>query len=104
MPEFVFTYRTLNGYTPNEETTSAWWAWFDGMGDQLVQLGKPVFDRGSVGETATETTQLGGYSIVSADDLESALAIAKGCPQVGAGGGVEVGLLGEVHERSRLAG
>jgi hypothetical protein len=96
MPQFVFTYRAPKGYTANFEKADAWRAWFDSMGDQLVQLGNPIWDRGTIGDTASETTQLGGFSIVSADDLDSALAIAKGCPQVDIGGGVEVGLLAEV--------
>ncbi len=96
MPQFVFTYRAPNGYTPNFEKADAWRAWFDGMGNQLAQLGNPVTDRGTIGDTASESTQLAGYSIVNADDLDSALAIAKGCPHVEIGGGVEVGLLAEV--------
>jgi hypothetical protein len=36
---------------------------------------------------------LGGYSLIRADDLATASSVAKGCPFVGAGGGVEVGLL-----------
>ena len=97
MPQFVFTYRSPTGYTPNGEKVQAWWDWFNSMGDQLVELGKPVFDRGVIGNTSRESTELGGYSIISADDLESAMTIAKGCPQLDNGGGVEVGLLGEVH-------
>ena len=38
-------------------------------------------------------TELGGYSIVSADDLSAAVAIARSCPALSAGGGVEVGEL-----------
>ena len=96
MSQFVFTYRTPKGYTTNFERADAWRAWFDGMGDQLVQLGNPVMERGAIGDTASETTELGGYSVISADDLDSALTIAKGCPHVEIGGGVEVGLLAEV--------
>jgi hypothetical protein len=53
-------------------------------------------DRASVGNCGSDSTELGGYSIVSADDIDDALAIAKGCPHVDGGGGVEVGRLGEV--------
>jgi hypothetical protein len=104
MPQYLLSYRIVNGYTPSEETAAAWRAWFDTMGDQLVELGKPAVDRASVGYCATETTQLGGYSVINADDLEAALAIAKGCPQIDVGGGVEVGLLAEVPAPSRRPG
>lgn len=105
MPQFVFAYRSPKGYKPSDETAAGWINWFDSMGDHLVELGKPVFEGRSVGECSTETTELGGYSIISAEDIETALTIAKGCPQVGRGGGVEVGLLSEVPAATnRLAG
>ena len=104
MPQYLFSYRTVNGYTPSEESAASWRSWFDSMGDQLVELGKPAADRASVGNCASESTQLGGYSVISAEDLTAAVAIAKRCPQIDVGGGVEVGLLAEVPAPSRLAG
>jgi len=38
-------------------------------------------------------TRLGGFSLIAADDMEAALEIARGCPSISAGGGVEVGAL-----------
>jgi hypothetical protein len=66
------------------------------MREQLVDRGKPVTDRSCLGDCATDRTQLGGYTLISADDLDGALAIAKGCPHLERGGGVEIGQLGEV--------
>jgi hypothetical protein len=71
-------------------------AWFDSMGDQLVDLGNPVFNQASVGDCGSDTTELGGYSIVRAADIEEALTLAKGCPNLEYSGGVEVGELAEV--------
>jgi hypothetical protein len=96
MPNFVFTYRTPTGYQPTAEGGAAWYAWFDSMGDHLVELGKPVIEATALGNHDSARTQLGGFSVISADDLESAVAIAKGCPTLDRDGGVEVGLLGEV--------
>jgi hypothetical protein len=96
MPTFVLTYRNPIGYAPSPESTAAWMAWFDSMREQLVDRGKPVIDRSCLGNCATDSTQLGGYTLVSADDLDGALAIAKGCPHLDRGGGVEIGQLGEV--------
>ena len=44
MPTFVFAYRRTPGSTPapTPESTAAWQAWFDAMGDDLVDLGKPA--------------------------------------------------------------
>jgi hypothetical protein len=67
------------------------------MGDSLVDIGKPVVRATALGNHAAETGRLGGYSLIAADDLESAVAIAKGCPALGyGGGGVDVGELGEL--------
>lgn len=65
------------------------------MGDHLSALGKPGIESAAVGECGPGT-QLGGYSLITADDLEAALALAKGCPALARGGGVEVARLGEV--------
>lgn len=102
MAQFVLTYRNPKGYRPTPETTGAWMAWFDSMGDQLVDLGKPVVERSLVGYCASEGTELGGYSVVRAGDIDEALTIAKGCPHLDRGGGVEVGLLGEVPDPGQL--
>jgi hypothetical protein len=96
MAHFVLSYRSPKGYTPGPDTAGAWMAWFDSMGDHVVDIGKPVFERTSVGECHSDSTELGGYSILVADDIDEALALAKGCPHLDRGGGVEIGQLAEV--------
>ena len=103
MPDFVLSYRNPKGYAPTQDTRAEWWAWFEGMGDQLVDLGQPVMERAALGETSPGLTELGGYSVVRADDLEAALAIANGCPHLEHGGGVEVGLLVPVPDAAEQA-
>jgi hypothetical protein len=97
MPTFVFAYRRTAGYAPSADTAADWQGWFASMGDQLADLGRPVAGRtAALGECDPSRTQLGGYSVVSAPDLDAAIAIAKGCPHLGHDGGIEVGELGEV--------
>jgi hypothetical protein len=96
MSTFVFSYRNPIGYSPTPESRARWMAWFDSMGGDLVDLGKPAVGGASVGNCDSATTELGGYSLVRADSLEGALDLAKGCPHLDRDGGVEVGLLGEV--------
>jgi hypothetical protein len=103
MPMFVLTYRSRPGYTPTPQTQAAWHAWFGSMGDQLADMGKPVIAQAAVGNCSRESTELGGYSLVQADDLEAATAIAKGCPHLEHSGGVEVGQLGEISGRTAEA-
>jgi hypothetical protein len=101
MSKFLFSYRMPAGYTPGQPgVAEAWRAWFEGLGQSLVTLGNPVFESTSLGECGAGTT-LGGYSIVTAEDLEAAVAMAKGCPALrSSGAGVEVGVLAEVPPAS----
>jgi hypothetical protein len=104
MPAFIFIYRNPARYVPTPETSAEMKAWFDGMGKQLVELGKPVLASDTAGNLPPGTTELefSGYSIVQAGDLAAALAIARKCPHLTRNGGIEVGELGEVPAPSRV--
>src|SRR5579871_1149538 len=90
MPNYVFTYRTRDDYVPSDDTAKAWDSFFQGIGDHIVTLGNPTFTRRTLGADAG-TTVLGGYSIIEAEDLDAAVALASACPTLSRGGGVEVG-------------
>ncbi len=95
MPTFVFAYRTAGSYNSTPESAAAWKTWFQGMNDDLVDLGKPAVGAVALGNCGPGT-ELGGYSVISAPDLDAALAVAKGCPQLNRDGGVEVAQLVDV--------
>jgi hypothetical protein len=92
MSTFLFAYRAPKGYVPDDpDVAGAWNAWFARVGaDVFPDIGNPIFRRESVGSPVADT-DLGGYSLVTADSLQEALQVAEGCPIVSAGGGVEVG-------------
>jgi hypothetical protein len=94
MPDFIFTYRHPTEYTPAGDggALAAWGGYFERIGPSVIDPGQPVFERTSVGKVG-DSTKLGGYSVVTADNLAAAVALAEGCPTVARGGGVEVGLL-----------
>ena len=72
-------------------TRLAWGAFLNEViAPSVVDPGWPVFEPTAVLGEAGQSTQLGGYSIVTADDLETALSMAKHCPTITRGGGVEV--------------
>jgi hypothetical protein len=100
MPTFVFTYRSAPGYTTTPESAGAWMAWFKGMGGHVAEIGKPATASGTLGNCGPDTV-LSGYSLISAADLDEALAVAKGCPTLSRDGGVEVAQLGEVPDAVR---
>ncbi len=99
MPEFVLTYRAPHGAVRTDETGAAWMQWFATIEDNVVELGKPVTTTSSVGNCDPVATKLAGYSVIRADSLEAARAIAAECPAVAHDGGVEVGELAPMPER-----
>ena len=99
MPSFVFTYRLTPGYTRTAESAEAWRSWFDGMDGHVADIGKPGLEAAALGNCGPGT-QLGGYSLINAADLDEALALAKGCPSLTRDGGVELAQLGEVPPRA----
>ena len=90
MAKYVFSYRVPSGYAPAAETPAEWQAWFGGLGSALVDVGHAVTDYASLGEVGSDSRMV-AYSVVSAEDMDSALALANDCPVMRVGGGVEVG-------------
>lgn len=103
MPNFIFAYH--GGHTPQSEdeitkTMTAWQVWFETLGAAVVDPGNPV----GVSKTVTHDTvsdggganPVSGYTIVSADDMDAATDMARGCPMVAdATGSIEVA---EIHQ------
>jgi hypothetical protein len=72
----------------------AWMTWFGGLGASIVDPGAPFGPSRSVASDGSDSeggiSALTGYSIVSADSLDDAVAKARTCPVLAAGGSVEV--------------
>jgi hypothetical protein len=96
MGNYVFAYK--GGSMPEtpeaqESVMKAWGDWFGTLGSSVVDPGNPFGASTAVkadGSAGSATAGLGGYSVVKADDLDSAATLAKGCPILSAGGTVEV--------------
>ncbi len=71
-----------------------WSKWFGSLGAALVDAGNPFSQSSGVAldgtVQASAPSGLSGYSILSADDLNAATAMAKGCPALDNGSSVEV--------------
>lgn len=82
MKKFVFLYCGMPD--PSPTTKATWQAWFAELGDSLLDGGNPL----GVGRWVTpagssdisESDPAKGYSLVSAESLEAAEAIAATCP------------------------
>lgn len=98
MANYVFAYSGGNGVAADEAERNAqyaeWGQWFEALGSVVIEGGaamgaaKTVGPSGSVSDGGSR--RLSGYSIVSADSLDSAVELAKGCPVLGIGGAVDV--------------
>ena len=83
MPNFILTYRSAKSYDAltDPDSLAAWGAFLNEViAPNVVDPGFPVFEPSTVVGDAGPSTRLGGYSIVTADDLETALAMAKELP------------------------
>lgn len=99
MADFVLLY--TGGGMPETEAEQAavmkaWDAWFGQLGSALKDGGNPftpaaktVGADGSVSDGAQGAPHT-GYTIVTADSLEAAAAIAKGCPVLQGGASITV--------------
>lgn len=103
MPNFVFAYHGGGmPETPEEgaKVMASWNAWYGAMGAALVDGGAPVGMSKTVSKSGIAddggANPLSGYTVVTADTIEAACEMAKGCPMVADGSGtVEVA---QVHE------
>ncbi|HEY5017416.1 MAG TPA: hypothetical protein VIJ82_33270 [Streptosporangiaceae bacterium] len=97
MSTYLLTYRMPESYAPGgADVRAAWNAWFESLGASLIDRGNPVFESRPLGECGTGT-QPGGYSLIAADDLDTAVRLAGGCPGLRDGAGVEVGVITELN-------
>ena len=97
MATYLFAYKGGGMAETDEQSEAvmaAWGSWFGQLGGAIVDAGNPfgpaatVSAGGSVSDGASSS--LTGYSVLSADDLAAASAMAKDCPVLAAGGSVEV--------------
>jgi hypothetical protein len=99
MSKFILSYRSAKGYDPFADSAAiaAWGEFLNGViAPNVVDAGWPVFEPSTIVGEGGDTTQLGGYSIVDARDLEAAVSMARRCPTVERGGGVEVAVLADL--------
>jgi hypothetical protein len=77
----------------------AWNDWFAEIGPSIVDLGSPVSQMRTVAADGSVSQGSGqpvtGYTVIQADDLDAALALAKGAP-------LHAGMSIEVAETARM--
>jgi hypothetical protein len=96
MANFLLTYYGSSmpeGEAEAAEVTKAWTTWFGQLGDALVDGGNPTSQSKAIspdGSVMDATMAPSGYSIIKADDLESAVKAAQMCPVLAGGSSIVV--------------
>ena len=98
MAKFLFVYH--GGDHPESEAEvkavlDAWGEWMGSMGAAVIDGGNPVGQSSTINSDGSVSDDGGsnpasGYGLFEASDMDDALAKAKGCPILDAGGSVEV--------------
>ena len=85
MSKFLFLYK---GYvTPTPEIGRAWMQWFDTHAQSMIDSGNPMTAGVEITPDATEAIETGpnsltGYSILNADNMDEAIALARTNPMI----------------------
>jgi hypothetical protein len=76
------------------QVMGAWTAWFERLGAAVADPGNPTSQGKTINPDGSVSGEgrpsLSGYSILSADSLDSAIELAKGCPVLAGGASIEV--------------
>ncbi len=82
------------GEEAQAKVMEAWGAWFQNLGPALVDGGNPVSQTRTVASGGVSdgggSNPSTGYSLIEADNIDSAVALAQGCPVLGGGASIEV--------------
>jgi hypothetical protein len=110
MSRFVFIYHAptmpSGAPQPSEEemkpVMDAWQAWAEKVGEGLVDFGTPLADgiRVTKDGTSPSSREVAGYSIIDAENLDTAVELAKIHPHLTMPGGCEI----EVHAAQSVPG
>ena len=98
MAKYLFVYHGGENPETDEEIAQVmdeWGSWFGTMGAAVIDGGNPVGLSSTVNPDGSVTDNGGanpatGYSLIEAGDLDDAIAKARGCPILKAGGSVEL--------------
>jgi hypothetical protein len=85
-----------------QEVMNAWMAWAGRVGEGLLDFGTPLAGGVHVTSEGTSASKqdVAGYSILEAENMEAALALAEGHPHLAMPGGCTI----EVHESQPVPG
>jgi hypothetical protein len=83
------------GEEAQAKVMAAWGTWFQNLGPALADGGNPISQTRTIAAGGAVSDGGGanpasGYSLIEADSLDAAVALAKGCPVLEGGATIEV--------------
>ncbi len=89
--------------TPEQqaEGMKPWFAWKDSLGDRLIDFGAPLASGQRLnpdGTSGAGNSEVAGYSIVQANDMDEAKTLFSNHPHLGWNAGCDI----ELHEMSEM--
>lgn len=92
MTNYVLAFRSAPDRAMPEGAEQAWGVWFGQLGSAIADRGNRTGNvtRLDAAGSAPGAEALSGYIVLSADSMESAVSLAKGCPGLASGVSVEV--------------
>ena len=98
MPTYLISYHGAGGPPSSPEDRdqmmAAFQAWVASVGDHMIDPGAPLGPSKTVSpegvSEAAPGSHIGGYSLIKADDLDTAVGLVKNHPFVGRGGSLQV--------------
>jgi hypothetical protein len=92
VPKFLVTYHGAGAPSPGEaqQAMAAFMAWAQSVGSALADPGAPLGPRKTVRSGSVADGPAGGYSILEAADLDSAVDLVRDHPFISRGGTLEV--------------
>ncbi|HSS09168.1 MAG TPA: hypothetical protein VLL25_04735 [Acidimicrobiales bacterium] len=91
MSNYVLSFRGQKGRTVGADEEAEWGQWFQEIGASIVDSGHRVGRVSALGAGRADGDALAGYVVIAAGDLDAAVSLAKGCPGLRHGAGLEVG-------------
>ncbi|MHB8490156.1 MAG: YciI family protein [Candidatus Dormibacteria bacterium] len=98
MAKFLLVYHgggMAEGEEAQAKVMAAWGTWFQNLGPALADGGNPIGQAKTIAADGAVSDGGGanpasGYSLIEADSIEAAVALAKGCPVLEGGATIEV--------------
>ena len=95
MAKFIYVYKGPATDMENmsqeqaQQVMEAWKQWMQNVGEALLDVGQPMANGSSLVDDGSEgnATQLNGYSIVEAENMDAARNLASGHPFLSEGNG-----------------